>query len=88
MKFVFFIFIAYSICFLVIANKKNQRTNIPGILKNISSLSINHLVIYENCIEIEGKTQTLNKLFSTLEDLPLCNTLITRQEKTYVFFST
>lgn len=86
-KYVFIIAI-YIFCFFDSAHKKHPRTNITAVLKKISSLSINHLIIYEDCIEIEGKTQTFNKLFSTLKEEPLCSTLKTKREKTYVYFTT
>ena len=83
-----FIIVIYIFCFFDSTHKKHLKTNIPTILTKISSLSINHLTIYEECIEIEGKTQTFNKLFKTLKETPLCSTLKTKQEKTYVYFTT
>lgn len=87
-KYLLLILFIYVLCFFCIAHKKHPKTNVTDILKKISSLSINHLAIYEDCIEIEGKTQTFNKLFSTLNEVPLCKNLKTNQAKTYVYFTT
>lgn len=87
-KYLFLILLIYALCFFCLEHKKQPRANITAILKKLSSLSINHIVIYEDCIEIEGKTQTFNKLFSTLNEITLCKTLKTNQTKTYVYFTT
>lgn len=87
-KYLFLILLIYALCFFCHDNKKQPRTNITTILTKISSLSINRIVIYEDCIEIEGKTQTFNKLFHTINEVPLCSTLKTKQAKTYVYFTT
>lgn len=87
-KYLFLILVIYAAHSFCLIQKKHPRTSIPSILTKLSSLSINHLIIYEDCVEIEGKTQTLNKLFSTLKEVPLCSTLKTKQAKTYVYFTT
>ena len=87
-KYLLLILLIYALCFFCLEHKKQPRSNITAILKKLSSLSINHIVIYEDCIEIEGKTQTFSKLFSTLNEIALCKTLKTNQAKTYVYFTT
>lgn len=87
-KYLLLILLIYALCFFCLEHKKKPRANITAILKKLSSLSINHIIIYEDCIEIEGKTQTFNKLFSTLNEIALCKTLKTNQTKTYVYFTT